>query len=302
MSGDFTSKSVQELRKMLVESGKYSQEEADNIKGKSKLVEAVFAINGENEQDDSDMFTKLLGSVEKHNNSLLEEPEIQTHSDMPDINGTGWHDYVMSQFAEGELEDGKYPNLFGLRRVAEVLLGPVIQSGPTHIVAPSSETTPGRATCVYTVVFDWNNSGTERAFSAVGGAYPGNTDDTYAIFPEAIAEARAEGRALRKALKLRVIAAEESPKLIHKKEVVEVVSTGENKDSDNITAVQLVFVRQKCKEMNIELDKLMEKCFSGKKLEEITRGQGKELIELLNKYQTNCKSSLDVPEDIKISS
>lgn len=287
---DFTGTSVSELRKMLIDSGKYSEKEAYDIKGKTKLVQAVLELNSE--EDD---FVSLIQGVEPSVNIAQSEDVV----DSIDYNSPKWHDYVMSQFAEDEVDKNNgYPNIYGLRRVAELLLGPIIQSGPTNIAPPQDNNGPGRATCVYTVVFNWGHVGEERAFSAVGGAYPGNTDDMYCIYPEAIAEVRAEARALRKALKLKVAASEEISSAPKTQPTIS--TTGEWKETDSISPTQIVFIKQKCKELNIDLDKFLNhNNFSYEKIEDVTRGVALEMLALLNKYQTSAKDSIKVPEEIR---
>jgi hypothetical protein len=292
---DFTSTSVGELRKMLIDSGKYSEEEANTIKGKGKLVEAVLALNPENEQEDeSNLFTSLIDNLGSANLQLLEQSKSTKSIENPDYNSPEWHKHVMAQFTEDE-KDGEYPTLFGLRRVAELILGPIIESGPVNISPPVSEDKPGRSTCVYTVVFNWGESGEERRFSAVGGAYEGNTDALYSVFPEAIAEARAEARTLRKALKLKVMAAEEAPKARSTPRVeLQTVSTGEWNGSDPMGVAQRMIIEQKCKELGIDLDKLIKKEID-KEFNELTKEGAKSIIELINKYQQNT----EIPEEIK---
>ena len=62
---------------------------------------------------------------------------------IPDYLSPEWDAYVMEQFAPHELMDG-HPNAAGLRRVAELLLGPIIESGPTQVF-PSEGNGPTRA-------------------------------------------------------------------------------------------------------------------------------------------------------------
>lgn len=298
---DINSNSVSELRKMLIESGKYTEEQAEAIKGKSNLVKAVLEITGDSEKDEQedDVFSKLLSSVEKPDAwTNIEDKEIEPKTG-PDYNSVAWHDYAMSHFDESEKDDG-YPTLYGLRRVAELLLGSIIQSGPTQLMPPTSETAPGRSSCVYTVVFDWQDSGIERAFSAAGGAYSGNTDESYCIYPEAIAESRAEARALRKALKLKTMAAEEAPKNKRQSVEVEKVTTPEWNADEPITSVQQMFITQKCKEMEIDLTKFVE-TIGKKQLGELTKGEGKTSIELLNKYQNKTKDRIEIPVELKLT-
>ena len=72
---------------------------------------------------------------------------------------------------------------------------------------------------MFEVVINWMDSGELRTFAEVADVWHGNTDDLFCAHPVATACTRAEGRALRKALKLRVLAAEE----LAKKNIVEIV-------------------------------------------------------------------------------
>src|SRR3954470_22628503 len=108
---DFSSASAAELRKMLVASGKYTEEDANNIKGKSALVKCVLELNGNEENDEIDIFDKLMKSVET-TNGLLEDNQIAQPELEVDYNSPNWHDYVMKQFAKDEVIDDKYPTLY----------------------------------------------------------------------------------------------------------------------------------------------------------------------------------------------
>ena len=72
-------------------------------------------------------------------------------TEAPDYLSPEWDAYVMSQFEPNELIDG-YPNVAGLRRVAELLLGPILESGPSQVF-PVVGNGAGRATVVYAVTF-----------------------------------------------------------------------------------------------------------------------------------------------------
>jgi hypothetical protein len=297
MSNDFSSSSVSDLRRMLIESGKFTKEQAEAIKGKTKLVEEVLKLNGTEEDElPIDSMTSLLAQIEKEAAPAIGLSKDDEVTDRPSYNSPAWADYVMTQFAEDELQDGKYPNIVGLRRVAEELLGDIIQSGPTAMFAPTNtDGTPGRATCVYTVVFDWNRSGQERAFSAVGGAYVGNLDRTYQIYPEAMSEVRAEARALRKALKLKVAAIEE----VHKDTGPVSTTNGEWNENDKLSATQAMFIQQKCKELKIDLSKFLKHGdYNFDSLDVVPKGVAVNMLEKINSYSTNTKKSLAIPQEI----
>ena len=74
---------------------------------------------------------------------------IERAEEGPDILSAEWHDYAMGKFLDSELVEingDKYPNCYGLRRVAELLIGTIIESKPIQVfMSPDSTTnTPGQ--------------------------------------------------------------------------------------------------------------------------------------------------------------
>ena len=133
-----------------------------------------------------------------------EEDTKETEQDMtmPAYGSEDWHDYVMSKFHDSEMYNGN-PLTVGLRRVAEQLLGDILVSRPTTIIASDDPNGPGRATVAFEVVIDWMNSGQLRTYGDVADCWHGNSDDLFCAHPAATASTKAEGRCLRKALKVR---------------------------------------------------------------------------------------------------
>ena len=222
--------------------------------------------------------------------------------DQPDYGGSEWNDFVMSKFENHELIDGN-PICAGLRRVAELLLGDVVESGPVQVFPASDENGPGRATVVYRVVFNWNNSGQLRSYSEVADVWHGNTDDLFCAHPVATASTRAEGRALRKALKVRCLAAEE---LAKKKDIVSIVqqsvhantpTDGDWDETKEISTPQINFIDNKCRQLDINV---MEFINMGKSTYEdianVEKKKAAAMLGMLNKYQTKQKA---VPEEIQ---
>ena len=74
-------------------------------------------------------------------------PDVVQEDDTPSIFSPEWHNYVMSHFEKNELIDGN-PVCAGLRRVAEFLLGDIVETGPTQVDSPTDSDGPGRATVV----------------------------------------------------------------------------------------------------------------------------------------------------------
>ena len=209
-----------------------------------------------------------------------------------------WNDYVLGHFADNEMFDGR-PLCAGLRRVAELLLGRIVSSRPTQIFPPSNNGEEiGRATVVWEVVFEDGS-----VFSDVADAWEGNTDDTFCVFNTATAATRAEGRALRKALRLKTVAAEEMTtkdtakvvKTMSKTNVVQKAGSEYNA-ADRITQAQLGFINTLAERANIDAEKLFKEVLeiTGNPTK-VTKAEAHLAIEKLNEYQQD-KSS--VPSSI----
>jgi len=234
------------------------------------------------------------------NNDLFEDVELATPSntdtgvvdviqeDRPKTTDPEWNDYVLSLFDEKELYDGR-PLCHGLRRVAELLFGNIMVSRPVKVFPPQDDNSVGRATVIWEVVFE-NGS----AFSDVADCWEGNTDDTFCAFNTATAATRAEGRALRKALRLRVVAAEE----ITKKNTAEIVKSisqtnaiqstqGEYQSTGRMTENQERFIDGKSKQLDINTSKLFKEVFNLSVTRKIDKKQASDAIEKLNEYQQN---------------
>jgi hypothetical protein len=199
----------------------------------------------------------------------------------------------MTLFHETEMVDG-HPLVAGLRRVAELVLGPIIFSGPTQVFPVQRDDHHGRATVIFTVEFD-----NGMRYAEVADSWEGNTDDTFCAYAVAIASTRAEARALRKALKIKGVAAEEltkkdTAKIVRQISSVKDSSGGEYNDQDRMSDAQYNFIDVKCKQLNIDGEKLFAsfKVDSGKK---VSKKIASDIIDSLNDYQRD-KSS--IPQDI----
>jgi hypothetical protein len=237
--------------------------------------------------------------------AIFEEVKLQSPSntdtsvknvvdiDVPSMLSSEWHDYAMTLFHESELVDG-HPLVAGLRRVAELVLGTIVFSGPTQVFPVQREDHHGRGTVVFTVEF-----ANGVRYSEVADSWEGNTDDMFCAFAIAIASTRAEARALRKALKIKGVAAEEltkkdTAKIVRDISNTKTASEGEYNDQDRMSDAQYNFIDVKCKQLNINGEKLFAsfKVDSGKK---VSKKIASDIIDSLNDYQRD-KSS--IPQDI----
>jgi len=207
---------------------------------------------------------------------------------VPDINSPEWHDYAMTFFTAKELIDGN-PIVAGLRRVSEVLIGEIISSKPTSVVHAENNSPIGRATVVYEVQFLCKrHNGDEyiKTYADTAEVWEGNTDDLFAVHAAATASTRAEGRALRKALKLRVVAAEE----LCKKDVSKFLGEQSGQKEDRINNDQVNFIDARCRKLDINVVSFIN---SGEKeyksVYEVKKETAAKMIKELNKLSNNSE-------------
>lgn len=246
------------------------------------------------------MSEELLDDIMMDRDTLMEvKPETdRIVLDGPHHTSPGWSDWVMSLFEEDEMFDG-YPKADGLRRVAELVVGEIVESGPVSSwTTPPIDGIPGAATH-WQIVFSSHSDGRYRTFGDVGDSTAMNSEDAFVRFALATSATRAEARALRKALKLKKCSAEELTDLdvseVKKARTVskyETVNTGEvdEKDSTNTTGItdrQAGFLISLCKEMNINITKAYSELVNVPNKESINKANTTSLLSKLKSMRSN---------------
>jgi hypothetical protein len=295
---DYAGVKVAEIRKELVETYGLEESEVKSIKGKLELVKMIeeqktlAAIDDIDFGDESNNGDFEAASDEVVS-ELLEQAEEEQEVSTPSICDPEWSDYVLSKFEYDELVDGS-PTVDGLRRVTELVLGPIIEMKSNIVQTPDKEN-QGRATvsCSITVVINWSDNLHHRTATGSGDAWHKNTDMPYSKFPVAMAETRAEGRALRRLLQLRKVVAAE--------ELSEVSSSEEPDYSENINDSQISFIDVMCKSVGRGLDISVEKLIRSQypvvsTIRDVKHSQASEVIQRLSHYQQKME---EIPEAIK---
>ena len=244
---------------------------------------------------DTDLFDASTVDIDEEKEKTEEEVVETT---MPAYGSKEWNDYVMSKFESHELIDGN-PICAGLRRVVDDVLGSIVSSRPVQVWPSTDVNGPGRATVVFEVVINWMDSGELRTFAEVADVWHGNTDDLFCAHPVATASTRAEGRALRKALKVKCLAAEE----LAKKDIVSIVrqsvnadqgEEGEWNEEDVISLPQINFIDAKCKQLDINVVEFINVgSDSYSSISDVTKQTASKMLSTLNEYQTKSKSAPD---------
>ena len=231
--------------------------------------------------------------VDLENVEIIEE-ETEGNNTPPLITDPGWNDYVLSLFVDDEMWKGN-PTVDGLRRVVELVLGEVIESETLLAQTPDANN-EFRASATVKVSID-TGAGIVKSFSGSADAYDGNLDGDFKRHAVAMAETRAEGRALRRALRLRNIAAEEA-------------MTGQSGSAANETIVkpitdnQLNMISMMCgnnsRGLNINVEKLVKVLAEQTKLsyntiKGLTETDGAVLIKTLGEFQ---RSESPIPPEV----
>lgn len=216
--------------------------------------------------------------------------------DKPSIHDIEWTDYVLAQLNDDEkIMDN--PTTDGLRRVFEKVMDCEITHCDTTVVQTPSRDNDMRATVTHKITYILNKENTDsklvhlNARSATGAAdvYWGNCDKIFRNHPVAVAETRAEGRALRRALRLRkVVAAEEIAEEIE-----------DHPDGDNVSKItvnQINFIDVLSKRLDINPVKCFENMGLANNIYELDHSNGVSIIRQLSSYQQDTSS---IPETIK---
>lgn len=206
-----------------------------------------------------------------------------------DINDIEWTDHVLSMLNDDEKINGN-PTTDGLRRIFEQALDCTVISANTEVVQSPSTENERRATVVHDIVFLLNtkvngHSNITRSVSGAADVYWGNCDKIYRNHPVAVAETRAEGRALRRALRLRkVVAAEELAKDI------------EDNTDELITETQINFIDVLAKRLDINVEKFLSEHEYPVIINKCKYDQAVAIIQKLSGLQQNIG---DIAESIK---
>lgn len=220
-----------------------------------------------------------------------ETVEITTTSEparTPTPSDLEWTDHVLSMLSDDEKISGN-PTTDGLRRIFEQALDCVVTRSVSHVAQSPDPNNEKRATVVHTIEYITNNSNTVTIDGAAD-VYWGNCDKVYRNHPVAVAETRAEGRALRRALKLRkVVAAEELAKEIE-----------DHPDGDSVSKIsnnQINFIDVLAKRLNINVVNLLDNLSVVRtSIYDISHDDGVRIIKELSTYQTNLEN---IPAEIK---
>lgn len=235
-----------------------------------------------------------MAKKEKTDIKTTESENLQEIVKIPSIADIEWTDYVLSLLSDDEKIAGN-PTTDGLRRIFETALNCTVVEARTEVVQSPDPSNEKRATVTHAISYVLNDVLQDqqdfkyRSVTGAADVYWGNCDKVYRNHPVAVAETRAEGRALRRALRLRkVVAAEEIAKDIEDHPDENTVS--------KITNNQINFIDVMAQRLNINVTKLLESNgLANNNIYDILHENAVEVIRSLSKYQQNIST---IPESI----
>jgi hypothetical protein len=289
---DFASKTVDEIKEILINEG-LDGGEVFSLRSKSDLADLYYEHMAKKSMSQAVLDKKQPKNEDEDVDSDEAEPVSR-----PPIGSPGWEDFVLNHLQEKEYEEKngkKFPKASGLRRVTQLLLGPIIKSGPVSVITNGDITT-----VMYEVQVAWTEhlkgwvretelTSDIRVFTEVADCSILNTPSPYNLHPSATASSRAAGRAYRNALQLSVVTAEE----LSLNSQME--SVPKSYDEEPITATQCVMIQNTAEVVGVSVEKLLEYEKLPKNLTTLTRAQGGQLSAILNRYQ----AGEDVPESVR---
>lgn len=228
---------------------------------------------------------------------MVKKEKVAENTEVKKIgpNDLEWNDYVLGLLSDDEKIDGN-PTTDGLRRIFEIALDCSVIQSTSDVVQNPEPSNEKRATVVHTISYVLNVLGGEvtelnchRTVSGAADVYWGNCDKTYRNHPVAVAETRAEGRALRRALKLRkVVAAEELA-----------TNLEDDPTGDNVSKIsnnQINFIDVMSKRLNIDTVALIEKLgFNHNNVKGLMHDDAVSIIRELSRHQQNIN---EIPENL----
>ena len=216
--------------------------------------------------------------------SVVEDKaEMMLEIERPKEYDPEWSEYLLDQLSDNELINGA-PTVDGLRRITEKCFGEIVESKSDIVETPTSQNNQ-RCTIRHTLtITKYRNTQTISVDGCVDVLYH-KTPYPFKDHLVATADTRAEGKALRRALKIKVITAEE----LQNEDEQEILSSDEVVNDQQILAIN-----QLCKRINISVSSFVTGEYNTtKKINDLRNLEARLLISKLSEFQRTPK---DIPK------
>lgn len=203
--------------------------------------------------------------------------------EIPKQTDIGWSDYVVGLLDPDEEVRNGLPLVNGLRRLTLLLMGEY--SSTSDILQAPLQVDNFRATVRHTIEFT-----NGFRYDGCADVSVDNKGDMFGQHPVATAETIAEGRALKRALKIQCSAYEE----LEMAQQAESSSTVfvDSLDDSSINSGQVIAINQLAKRLDIDVEKLIENV----QMKMATKEDATAMLGVLNQFQ---QEKLVIPESVK---
>lgn len=264
---DLEDKTDDELGSILISKG-VRNNETECIKGKENRIKAIMKI----EQDEKDGKKSNPNTIEK------DKKDIRTSD-------PNWTSHVLDCLTEDEIKYG-YPTVDGLRRITELIYGDILVSHTDILEIPTTKYEKCTA-CHHIELRRHFDGEIISAKSCVDVRYH-QTTAPYNEYLVATACTRAEGKTLRRILKLATVTAEEVQGTEFENE--------ENLIQLKINEGQILGIRKVCERLNINVNKLIKRY--GESFDKIENVPHTIAIQILNDCSLYQNNSRPIPKEI----
>lgn len=245
-----------------------------------RTIKSLDTIKG---VDTGNLTRQMLAEVVSVDDTSL-IPTSEESKKIPKPGDVEWSEYVLAQLTSDERDEkNNFPKAAGLKRLVLKLVGEITESVSRVISVPSND---NNFTAVVEHRLVITSSDSFKVYHGVGEANDSNADAPYSKYPLAIASSRAMGRALRDALNVNTIVAEE----------ISIIAERDD-SADEITSAQKAAINTMSRRLKIDPTKFIN---AGKNkyesMDDITNGTAKAMVSKLNEWQKNMS---DIPSGIK---
>lgn len=205
------------------------------------------------------------------------EPEVV----IPARTSKDWTPYVLSHLDKDELVNG-FPTCNGLRRIFEMLIGPIIEANAKVIQTPDKQNGFG-ATVEFQLIYE--DGGRIKSITDATNADESNTSRPYNLFPVATSVTCAEGRCLKKGLRIAIYTAEEMNK--PDDGTASLVRTINAEPAVPATDTEKNLINTISNRIGISVEKLIasKQGWTNTTLDTLTSSEARVVIKLVNDYQ-----------------
>ena len=194
----------------------------------------------------------------------------------PEPTDEGWYDFLIDNLYENELVQGN-PTTDGLRRLTEKFYGEIVKS-KSDVIDTEHDGNGLRCTVRHTLLIRKYKTGSLAEVDACIDVDYRGVPHPFNRHVVATADTRAEGKALRRALKLRVVTAEEVQTQVGEEEVLTA--------QDHINDQQIMAINAVCRKHNLNVEKVTKEVYNSiKTLKQLTNLEASVLMDKITSYQ-----------------